>query len=202
MSTPRRRVLPVIVTAVAALAAGCATGPQVHAEFDPQVDFSRYATFGFVDPLGTDRAGYATIVSQYLKEAASREMQARGLRPVDADPDLLLNFNARLSEKVQVVGTMPPAVGMGYYGYRRGLYATWPMYTAEPWVNTYDEGTLNIDIVDRARRQMVWEGVAVDTVTDKTTANLKAAIDGAVSAVFAKFPLAPKPAAPSAGAAR
>lgn len=199
MPTDRRTALRTITLAglaVSGLIAGCASGPQVHAEFDPGADFSRYASFGFVEALGTDRNGYQTMVSQYLKEAARREMEARGLRYVAADPDLLLNFNARLGEKVRVTG-MGPYYGMGYYGYRGGLYGTWPMYPADTWVSNYNEGTLNIDVVDRARRQMIWEGVAVDTVTEKTTENLKASIDAAVAAVFAKFPLAPKAPAPA-----
>ncbi len=181
----------------AVLAAGCATGPQVRADADPQADFSRYRTFGFEDPLGTDRSGYQTIVSLYLKEATRREMQARGFRFEPNQPDLLVNFNANLTEKVRTAPVAPYYgwYGMGYYGYRGGLYGTWPMYPADAWVTTYHEGTLNIDIIDRARRQMVWEGIAVDTVTEKTSEHLQAAIDAAVSAVFAKFPVAPTAAA-------
>lgn len=191
--------IALVGVAVGALLAGCAGGPQVRAEFDSRVDFSRYASFGFVDPLGTDRSGYQTIISQYLKEATRREMELRGFRYVDADPDLMLNFNAQLNEKLRVSGTMAgPYYGMGYYGYRGGMYGAWPMYGAEPWVTTYREGTLNIDVVDRARRQMVWEGVAVDTVTEKTTEQVKATIDATVAAVFAKFPVAIKAAMPGA----
>lgn len=196
MSVRRRAALALITAST--LVAGCATGPQVKAEFDSQADFTRYASFGFVEPLGTDRAGYQTIVSQYLKDAARREMEARGIRYADKDPDLLVNFNAQLNEKVRVTSTGAyPYYGMGYYGYRRGLYGTWPMYPADTWVSNYQEGTLNIDVVDRARRQMVWEGVAIDTVTEKTVENLKAAIDSTVAAMFTKFPVAPKAAAPA-----
>ena len=188
-----------LVVAVAAVAwlAGCASGPRVYTQFDQAADWSRYRTFGFVEPLGTDRAGYQTIVSQHLKEAARREMNARGFRYAEQDPDLVLNFNAELSEKVRSAST-GPVFGAGYYGYRRGLYGAWPMYPAEPLITTYREGTLNVDLVDRVRRQMVWEGVAVDTVTDRTLENLGAGIDAAVAAVFAKLPVGARaaPAAP------
>lgn len=187
-----------IACAVAALTtvwlAACASGPRVYTQFDPAADFSRYRTFGFVEPLGTDRAGYQTIVSQYLKEAAQREMRARGFTYAENDPDLVLNFNAQLNERVRAAGA-GPVFGAGYYGYRRGLYGAWPMYPAEPWITTYREGTLNVDLVDRVRRQMVWEGVAVDTVTDRSLENIKAGIDAAVAAVFEKFPVPPRAAA-------
>jgi len=179
---------------LAALVAGCASGPTVRAEFDPQADFTRYATFGFADPLGTDRAGYQTMVSQYLKAAGRRELESRGFRYSETAPELLVNFNAQLNEKLRV-STLPymgPAYGMGYYGYRGGLYGAWPMYRDETIVTPYNEGTLNIDIVDRARRQMIWEGVTIGTVTEKSLENVRAAIDAAVAAAFTKFPVAPK----------
>jgi hypothetical protein len=182
-----------------ALTAGCSTGPQVRADFDPQADFSRYASFGFADPLGTDRSGYQTLVSQYLKEATQRELLARGLHYSASAPDLLVNFNARLSEKMRVMQSPAPyyAYGAGYYRYRGGMYTAWPMYYDQTTVVPYSEGTLNIDIVDRARGQMVWEGVAVGTVTDKALDNIKAAIDAAVTATFTKFPVAAKTATPA-----
>jgi len=90
--------------------------------------------------------------------------------------------------------TMPTTgimVGVGagrdYYRYRTGFYSTWPLYPMETRVDTYTEGTLNIDVIDAARKQMVWEGVAVGRVTENTMDNLKPAIDEAVSAIFAKY---------------
>jgi hypothetical protein len=179
-----------------ALTAGCSSGPQVRAEFDPQVDFNRYSSFGFANPLGTDRSGYQTMVSQYLKEATRRELVARGFGYTESAPDLLVNFNAQLSDKMRVVQTSP-VYGAGYYRYRGGMYTTWPMYYDQTTVVPYREGTLNIDIVDRARRQMVWEGVAVGTVTDEALDNVQAAINAAVAATFAKFPVAANAAAPA-----
>jgi hypothetical protein len=181
-----------------ALMAGCSSGPQVRAEFDPQVDFSRYSSFGFAHPLGTDRSGYQTMVSQYLKEATRRELVARGFAYTESTPDLLVNFNAQLSDKMRVVQTAPPPLyGAGYYRYRGGMYTTWPLYYDQTTVVPYREGTLNVDVVDRARGQMVWEGVAVGTVTDQALDNVRAAIDAAIAATFAKFPVAARAAAPA-----
>ena len=76
---------------------------------------------------------------------------------------------------------------MGYYGYRHGIYSTWPLYQ-ETDVDQYTQGTLNVDVVDARRKQMVWEGVAVGRVTSKTRKNLAAAIDAVMPEIFAKFP--------------
>ena len=65
---------------------------------------------------------------------------------------------------------------------------------ADPtYVTQYKEGTLNIDVVDAARRQLVWEGVVTDSVTQKTLDNVQAAVDTAVAAAFSKYPV-PGPA--------
>jgi len=193
------RLLPVVAASLLALA-GCASAPDVRVDYDRTADFTRYKTFGFASPLGTDRGGYQSVVSQHLKAATQREMEARGMR-LDANaPELLVNFSATLSDKLRVTTapTMATGVGMGrgYYGYRTGMYTAWPMYADQTVVTQYKEGTLNIDVVDAARKQLVWESVVSDSVTQKMLDNVQAAIDAAVAAAFAKYPI------PAAGQAR
>jgi Domain of unknown function (DUF4136) len=166
----------------------CASGPDVRAMSDPSANFAQYQTFGFADPLGTDRAGYQSIVSQQLKAATRRELEARGLRYDPASPQLLVNFSAKLDDKMRVTTTPEPVMAPGYYGYRRGFYQPWPMYTERTDVTQYQEGTLTIDVVDAARKQLVWEGTVTKSITSKDQQNVGAAIDGAVTAAFAKFP--------------
>ncbi|MGA9165346.1 MAG: DUF4136 domain-containing protein [Thiobacillus sp.] len=189
-----KTVLPLAVAALLLVLGGCASGPDVRVDYDRSADFTQYRTFGFVSPLGTDRGGYQSIVSQYLKAATQRELEARGMRLVGSDPQLLVNFNAALNEKLRVITTpiygMSMGVGAGYYGYRAGMYGAWPLYYDQTTVMPYHEGTLNIDVVDAARKQLVWEGVVTDTMTQDMWDNVQAAIDRAVQAAFAKYPIA------------
>ncbi len=191
---PVSRIFAFVLLGAALVAAGCTSGPRVRAERDQTVDFSQYRTFAFADPLGTDRAGYQTMVSQHLKAATQRELEARGLRFVEAGPQLLVNFNGKLSEKFRTTTVPSSAFTFGYghgsyYGYRSGIYTTWPLYAPETQVTAYTEGTLNIDVIDAAKKQMIWEGVAVGRVTDETMENLKPKIDEAVAAIFANYPI-------------
>lgn len=188
------RLLPLALAAAMATAlltlSGCATAPDVRTEYDHAVDFTQYKSFGFASPLGTDRGGYQTIVSQHLKAAVKRELESRGLKLDASAPQLLVNFNGQLNEKLRI-STMPgPMIGMGYYGYRGGMYGTWPMYRDQTVATPYNEGTLNIDIIDARAKQMVWEGVVVGSVTQRAVDNLQASIDAAVSAAFTQFPIA------------
>ncbi|MBL8349112.1 MAG: DUF4136 domain-containing protein [Burkholderiaceae bacterium] len=190
MQTDRKRFLGLLAAAAALLAlAGCATAPEVRADYDRTADFASYQTFGFASPLGTDRGGYQSVVSQHLKASTQREMEARGMRLDPAAPQLLINFNATLNDKLRV-STMPyMGMGVGYYGYRGGLYSAWPMYADQTIVTQYREGTLNIDVVDAARKQLVWEGVVINSVTQEMLDNVPAAVDAAVKAAFARYPI-------------
>ncbi len=93
--------------------------------------------------LATDKEGYQTPLSQYLKSAARRQLEARGLRHDEAAPQLMVNFGAKLNEKLKVSQTSSPTMGMsvgmggGYYGYRGGLYSSWPLYANETQVSSY-----------------------------------------------------------------
>jgi hypothetical protein len=190
-----KNLLPLAVAASLLVLGGCASGPDVRVEYDRTVDFTHYQTFGFVSPLGTDRNGYQSFVSQYLTAATQREMEVRGMRLVSSNPQLLVNFNAVLTEKLHVTTVPATMIGIGYgggyYGYRTGIYGAWPLYYDQTIVTPYQEGTLNIDIVDAARKQMVWEGVVTDIVTQEMLDNMQASIDAAVAAAFAKYPIQP-----------
>ena len=179
----------VVVLATLALIACATQGAKIRSNSDAAVDFSQYRSFAFVSPLGTDRANYESLVSRALKKAARRELEARGLVYEETSPDLLVNFSGRLDEKLRVSPSPSLTVGMGYYGYRHGIYGTWPLYH-ETDVDQYTQGTLNVDIVDARRKQMVWEGVAVGRVTEKTQSNAEAAIHRVMPEIFARFPLA------------
>ncbi|MEP7041975.1 MAG: DUF4136 domain-containing protein [Dokdonella sp.] len=174
-------------TCLMALMAACTSGPRIRSDYDHSANFAAYRTFGFSSPLGTDVDGYSTLTTQRLKAATQRELEARGYRFVAQSPDLLVNFSGRLSDKVRVDQTPVPT--WGYYGYRRSaFYAPWPTYAYETNVDQYTQGTLNVDIIDAAHKQMVWEGVAVGRVTDQQLDNPGPAIDAAVTDIFKAYP--------------
>lgn len=159
----------------------CESTPKVHSQTDPSANLSSYRTFGFAAQPGTNRGGYTTPTTTNFENAITREMQARGYRKVDSDPDLLVNFNANSKEQADVVSTPGP-----YYGYRGGLYAGY----AAPDVQTvrYKVGTANIDVVDAKAKKLVWEGVAEGELTQSMMKNPQAAIDKVVAEMFMQFP--------------
>jgi len=184
----------ILATLIVALATGCAVKPDYRVDYDPGVDFSQYRTYGFFEQLGTDQAGYSTLVTQHFKSATGREMEKLGYTYTEQDPDLLVNFNAMSTEKSEVRSRQVPATGYGmtgYYGYRGMMYSPFPMYETEVETVNYTVGTLNIDVVDAERKMLVWEGVAEGRLTKKAMQNPPQAIDAVVSELFARYPTAP-----------
>jgi hypothetical protein len=184
----RRLLLAGSLLALLAMA-GCASGPTIRSNVDPGVDFARFQTFNFMQPLSTDREGYQTFISRDLMAAAERELVARGLKRSETSPDLLLNFSANLDQRLRV--TQTPQSSMGAFGsHRRGFYSTWPSYRTD--VQQYTNGTLAVDVIDASRMQLVWEGVAVHRITQSRADNIGPVIDQAMREMFTRFPVPKK----------
>ena len=182
------RTLTVALTLTTALfAAGCATNraPETRVDYDKSADFSVYRTYGFPKETGTDRGGYSTLTTSYFKSAVSTAMEARGYKYSEDRPDLLVNFFSNTRERTE--SRPGPAFGYGYYGYRRGLYTGWPLYD-DNRVVTYKVGTLNVDIVDAEKKQLVWEGIAEGRVSDEQMENPKATINAVVAELMRQYP--------------
>jgi hypothetical protein len=190
-----KAILNAVAVATILIATPALAGPKATANADTSVDLRQFQTFGWANPIGTDQNGYQSILSQNLKASTQRELEARGIRYDAANPQLLVNFNARLDDKMKVstvptpTMTMGVGFGRGYYGYRGGMYSAYPMYQDQTTVSQYKEGTLNIDIVDVSRKQLVWEAVITDTITQKKRDNLQKTVDDYMKAAFKKFPI-------------
>ena len=182
-----RRLTTVAALAVVAFVAGCATNRAAPSriDYDKTVDFSVYRTFGFPKETGTDRGGYSTLVTSYFKNAVSTAMEARGYKYQAENPDLLVNFYMNTRERTELRPS--PSVGYGYYGYRYGLYNAWPMYDEDRTV-TYKVGTINVDIVDAAKKQLVWEGISEGRMSDEAMANPKVTVNGVVTELMRQYP--------------
>lgn len=185
--SPAKVVFRLFLLILVCLSAACATGPRISAEADPGADFQRYRSFAFYDPLAIEQHGYSTITSNRIRAAVTAQMEARGYVFDAADPDLWVNINAYLQEKTSV--TSMPEVDYGYYySYRARSYVAVPYWRDRTDVRKYTEGTLNVDLVDVSKRQLVWEGIAVGTVGRLDPQRRDQKIDEAVAGIFSRFP--------------
>lgn len=187
MQTLHRTSRWLVAAVLATLLAACATGPRVRTDYDPTADFGRYNTWGFYSPIAMDESGYSTWISDRIKDNVRREMDARGYRYVDKDPDLQVNFQGIVREKTDV-WSVPRTDFQYFYSYRRRAYFAVPVWYDDTQVSQYTEGTLTVDLVDAKRNRMVWTGAAIGRVTNKTPQQRMAEVDTAIASIYAQFP--------------
>ena len=179
--------LPLVaVIAAGALLAACESGPSIITNSAPDFSLAGYQTFGFLQPLSTDRGNVQTLTSATLIEAATFELQNAGLRRDDTNPDLVVNFVLSTRETLQ---SRPSSGASMHHG--RGRYGTWSGYSmsmSTTEIVQRTEGTLGIDVIDASRLQLVWEGAATQRVTDSMQQNRDQILRDVTADILAKFP--------------
>jgi hypothetical protein len=169
---------------------GCSS-LKVTYDFDGQADFTKYKTYTFteealklpIQQLNRDR----------LLQAIQTEMAAKGFTKSEDNPDVWIDLHVKAEEKMEATATSS-GMGMGYgggyygrYGYGGGFATTHIDY------NKYVEGTLFVDMVDRAAQKIMWQGRATKTIDeDATPQKREQNINYAIKQIFAKYPPAKK----------
>jgi hypothetical protein len=202
ISRPRRPVIATLI-ALAALVTGCASGPDVRGDYDRSVDFGKYRTYNFLSAPGGNAADFQSIGQQYMQQAASREMEARGYTKSDK-PDLVINFKGKLEEKTDIQSTPAPYYGpsYGYRGWGGAPYGAYGYGGTEVTTRRYNVGTLVMDVIDSEKRQAVFQGGLEDVVTSKMMQDRQGTITNAVAEIFAKYPFVAGQSAPVAPPAK
>lgn len=183
----QRRFILGMLGALALLLAGCATGPRITSEADPEADFGSYRTFGFYTPLALEKEGYATPTTDRIKAATRAQLESRGYTYTTQQPDLWVNLNAYMQERTDVT-SFPTVDYSYYYSYRARAYFAVPYWRDQTQVRQYTEGTLNVDLVDRQKNRLVWEGIAVGRIAKLKPAERAARIDSTLAEIFARYP--------------
>jgi hypothetical protein len=195
MHIPARPAVKVAFAVALLALAGCASGPDIRADYDRSADFGKYRSYGFVANAGTDSGDFKSLSTQMLQNAAAREMEARGYVRSD-DPDLVINFKGQLEEKVDIESTPAPyyGPGWGYAGWGGAYWGGWG--GTEVTTRRYNVGTLVMDVVDREKRQVVYQGGVEGVVTREMMQNREASINAAVGHIFSHYPFVAGQSAP------
>jgi len=184
-----------VIPVAALLLAACSGGAKIIANQDPNTDFDAYTTFDFAQPLSTDRGGMRSILSTHLMTQTALQLDARGFRRNRTNPDVYFDFGASTMNKIQSSGSQPTthvSMSRGYGGRGTRTSVGVGMSTGSS-ASTKTEGAVVISMIDRKRNQLVWEATASGQLTDKVRQNLEPAVQEAVTDMFAKFPVKPKP---------
>ena len=172
---------------LAAMLTACGPTLQVSADYDGQVDFSKFKTFSFY--RFTDQGpGVSELNRNRIIAAVKKQMVAKGFVFDENNPDVLVNATTILKEQQQVTGTT------NYYGYG-GYYRPYgwgPGYTGTTTynVNNYYDGSLIIDVIEFSTKTLVWQGTGNQKI-DGPLKHPDEEINFAVKKIMAGFP--PKP---------
>jgi hypothetical protein len=148
-------------------------GQQVKTDYDHNTNFGQYKTFSWEkvqtrDPLLVDR----------IKDAVNGALTAKGWTQVDSGGDVAL-VAMEITRDQQTLNTFYDGFGGGWRWGGFGDAAT----TTE----TYQVGTLVVDLFDAKTKNLIWRGSSSDTLSnnaDKNTKNL----DKGVQKMFSHFP--------------
>jgi hypothetical protein len=149
----------------------------VRADHDSQNDFSTYDSFAIFERQGKDKkqAQMSPLVDRRIGAATAAELEAKGFDSSSPrNADFLVTFYTAVRRRVVIHHS-------GWYGWRR-----WGWHGGTRWVNSYPEGTLVIDIIDRRDRQLVWRGVGEGAFTKSNPSDEKVA--KTVAKILGTFP--------------
>lgn len=130
----------------------------VYSDYDKTVDFTPYKTYAYFKP-GIDKVEISDLDKRRILRAIDDQMQAKGFTKSE-NPDLLVNIFTKSREQVDVNQF---TAGWGYgWGWGWNPYM---MYGGQTTVSTSTEGTLYIDLIDAKKKEMIWQGEGVGTLT-------------------------------------
>jgi len=178
------RFLPLLLAFGLGLGACSSSENYTRTDSRPGLDLSRYHTYNFMDAVARNDSTFQNSGSNIfdLKRSVTRQLELRGFRQAE-NPDLWVNIGMVNERRTQTRETnlvsdpAPVYIGQRHYHWQA---------TDVP-VGTYEQGTATIELVDAARKELVWQGVTTSILSNNPSRASKS-IDKGVAEVFAKLP--------------
>lgn len=152
---------------------------RVASDYDKNGNFDQYKTFAFYK-TGIDKAEISDLDKRRILRAIEAELLAKGFTKSE-QPDLLVSIFTKSREKVNVYNH-----GYGPYGYGWG-WSPWYWNSYGPSVSTSTEGTLYIDLIDNAKKELIWQGMGRGYLTQNMEKK-EERIREFVSKIMEKYP--------------
>ena len=172
----KKRILLIILLTLF-LTMNCAS-VRVQTHFNETIDFTGYQTFRFVRPKRAEAHGQVKnrLFTKEVFNEIKPILEEKGLQESAAkeEADVLVVFYAWIKNQRDFIR---PSYRVGRYG------RVWR--TSPGRVVHYKEGTLVIDMVDRKKQELVWQGIGKD-VLDR--ANPRQNLIEAVHEILEKYP--------------
>ena len=145
---------------------GCASGPDIFIDYSTSTDFSHYKTYRWYDDvMSSKEADYRQYNSQdkRVRKYFNKELERLGYRAVNSgEPDFLINYHISKQENLQIdqfsqysSKGVHGSVAAGTYGQSVSIG-----YSSGSKPRVYKDGTVVIDIINTAKSEVAWRGIA------------------------------------------
>jgi Domain of unknown function (DUF4136) len=145
---------------------------EVKVDYDHRADFSQYRTYSWAKVETPN-----SLWDERVKDAIDKALQAKGLTPVPSGGDVSIVAVGTTNEK-RTLHTFYD----GFDGWLWGGFGD-----ATTYEDTYQVGTLVVDMFDSRTKKLIWRGSASDVLSSKPDKNVKD-LEKSVDKMFEHFP--------------
>ena len=155
---------------------------RVSSDFNEDINFTEFKTYAF-SKSGIDKVEINDIDKKRILRAIDIELYNKGYRKSSIEPDFLINFFTKTNKKIDYYpsnnyyGYAVPYGGMGHYA------SSWYLNSS-----SYNEGVLFIDIIDRNKNELVWQGIGKGYIYNDKPDNKNEKIKLMVNKILLQFP--------------
>ncbi|HEY3858785.1 MAG TPA: DUF4136 domain-containing protein [Gammaproteobacteria bacterium] len=176
-------LLPIISGAL--LLSACS--PRIYTDQDPDAKLGAYHRFAWLSPPPSpvrDPILDSQILDGRVHKAVSADLKNRGYEEVapDANPDFLVTYHTSSKQTLQSTG---PSFSFGFVdAFPRGFGAVG--FPVGPDVQSRDEATLMLDVLDGQSKRLVWRGWTTQLLNQDNYSD--SSVTSAVKDIFDKLP--------------
>lgn len=151
---------------------------RINSDYDKKVDFSKYKTYAFYK-TGIDKVEISDLDKKRILTSIDEQMTAKGFTKSET-PDLLININTKAEKNINVNQFN------GGFGYGFGFGFN-PYFGMNSGLSSNTEGTLTIDLIDSAKKELIWQGEGIGNLTQNTNRKDEN-IKGFVTRILSQYP--------------
>ena len=171
----------VLFSMLIGILAATASSAEVKTDYDRTAEFSRYKTYSWgkvhtQDLLWTDR----------IKAAVASALAAKGWTELESGGDVSI-MAMEMTKDHRALNTYYDNFGGGWGWRRWGGGFGYGFGTSTTTEETYQVGTLVVDLFDTSAKKLIWRGSASDTLSEKSDKNIKK-LNSDIQKMFDHFP--------------
>jgi len=158
---------------------------KISVSYAKDLNFSQFKTYAWAE----HGAVAHPMLAADIVGAIDQELQARGLKKVTSNPDLIIQIYGSVDTDTAMYSNDPLYAGTG------GIPLFDASMTGPVFIGFYGntsvtihKGELVVDLIDAKAKKLVWRGMATESVSAHDPEKLIEEVNGAISKMFKEYP--------------